>query len=307
MIRRSLVSLAALSSLLLVAAAPSEAGLRDRLRERAAERFKGQLAKDQTVGGREIAYGSDPLQTLSIWQPSAKPAPLIIFVHGGGWKRGDKSIATGKTKVAHYTSQGFAFASLNYRLVPQATVEQQAADVANAVAKLTGQARALGVDPRRIILMGHSAGAHLVSLVGTDPAYLKAAGLSESAVVGIIAIDGAAYDVPKQLTSGPRIMHDTYAQAFGDDPARQRALSPTLQAAAPNVPAFLLLHVAREDGAEQATALAAALRKGGTSATIEAIPGKGLKGHMDINRKLGDPDYPATSVVDAWIKKQIGI
>lgn len=146
-----------------------------------------------------------------------------------------------------------------------------------------------------------------MALVGTDPAYFKAAGLSEGAVAGIIALDGAAYDVPKQLTSGPRIMHDTYAQAFGDDPARQRALSPTLQAAAPNAPAFLLLHIAREDGAEQAADLAAALRKAGTGATVEAIPGKGLQGHMDINRKLGDPDYPATAVVDAWMKKQIGI
>ena len=310
MIRKSLISLAVLSSLLLVAAAPSEAGLRDRLRERAAERFKGKIANDKTIGGREIAYGSDPLQTLSIWQPSAKsakPAPLIIFVHGGGWKGGDKNNTTGRTKVAHYTGQGFAFASINYRLVPAATVEQQAADVANAVAKLISQARALGIDPRRIILMGHSAGAHLVSLVGTDPAYFRAARLSESAVAGVIAVDGAAYDVPTQLTSGPRVMHDTYAQAFGDDPARQRALSPTLQAAAPNAPAFLVLHIAREDGAEQAADLATALRKAGTNATVEAIPGKGLKGHMEINRKLGDPDYPATPVVDAWIKKRIGI
>ena len=130
MIRKSLVRLAALSSLLLVAAAPSEAGLRDRLRERAAERFKGQIVNDKIVGGREMAYGSDPLQTLSIWEPSTKnvkPAPLIIFVHGGGWKGGDKSNTTGKTKVAHYTARGYAFASINYRLVPQATVEQQAA------------------------------------------------------------------------------------------------------------------------------------------------------------------------------------
>ena len=58
-----------------------------------------------------------------------------------------------------------------------------------------------------------------------------------SMMAGVLPIDGAAYDVPKQIADGGNFMHDTYVQAFGTDPARQRALSPTLQAAAPNAPA----------------------------------------------------------------------
>ena len=96
-------------------------------------------------------------------------APLVIFVHGGGWKRGDKNNATGQHKARHYVRQGYAFASINYRLVPDATVEQQAADVASAVAYLRGNAQRLGIDAKLIVLMGHSAGAHLVALVGTRP------------------------------------------------------------------------------------------------------------------------------------------
>ena len=114
--------------------------------------------------------------------------------------------------------------------------EQQAADVASALAYVIAHAGELGIDPRRIVLMGHSAGAHLVALVGTDPAYLKAVGLDEASVAGVIPIDGAAYDVPAQLKVGARIMGATYEQAFGTDPARQKTLSPTMQAAAPNAP-----------------------------------------------------------------------
>lgn len=287
----------------------SQASFRDKIRERMAERFEKQIAEDQVSGGQDLAYGAGPLQRLSFWGLAAKgkgPAPLILFVHGGGWKRGDRANATGKAKLAHYTGQGYAFASINYRLVPEATVEQQAADVASALAYVIAHAGELGIDPRRIVLMGHSAGAHLVALVGTDPSYLKAVGLDETAMAGVIPIDGAAYDVPAQLKVGARIMGATYEQAFGTDPARQQALSPTLQAAAPNAPAFLILHVQRRDGIAQAQALGKALEQAGTKVQIGSFDGTGLQGHMDINRKLGLPDYPATPVVDKWLRARVG-
>ena len=154
--------------------------------------------------------------------------------------------------------------------------------------------------------MGHSAGAHLVALVGTDEQYLRGAGLSFRAVTGVVPIDGAAYDVPRQIAEGGRFMHDTYLEAFGSDPARQRALSPTLQAAAPNAPAFLLVHVQREDGVAQNKALEAALRQACTRVERKDFPGTGLSGHAEINRRMGDPDYAATPVTDAWLKQMFG-
>ncbi|BAK68199.1 hypothetical protein SLG_35240 [Sphingobium sp. SYK-6] len=294
-----------LVSLLGTLALPAQAGLRERLRER----FAAQIEADRTPDGREMAYGTDPLQTLAFWPPadaSARSAPLIVFVHGGGWRHGDKTNATGKAKVAHYPAQGYALASINYRLVPGARVEDQAQDVADAVAWLIAHAGELGIDPARIVLMGHSAGAHLVALVGTDPRYLKAARLDLRAIAGVIPIDGAAYDVPKQVKVGTRFMGDIYAQAFGTDPERQRALSPTLQAGAPNAPAFLILHVQRRDGIEQSRGLAEALRAAGTPVEIASFEGRGLQGHMDINRKLGLADYPATARVDSWLEGLLG-
>lgn len=274
------------------------------------ERFKTGEGKDTSAraADRTIEYGRDPLQVVDFWKPTqgASPAPLVVFVHGGGWQRGDKDNATGQLKIAHYPGLGYGFASVDYRLVPDATVEQQAQDVAAALKALVDQAAALGIDRHRIVLMGHSAGAQLVALVGTDERYLRGAGLSFADIVGVVAIDGAAYDVPAQLEEGPRLMQQTYAQAFGDDPARQRALSPTFQAAAPNAPAFLLPHVQRPDGMRQADELAKALKAAGTPAQTASFAGEGLRGHMEINRRLGDPSYPATPVIDAWLKDRFG-
>lgn len=276
------------------------------LRAMMAQRGEGGAATARATGGTELAYGTHELQKLDFWRGPQDKAPLVIFVHGGGWKRGDKNNATGQSKAPHYRAQGYAFASINYRLVPDATVEQQASDVAAAIAYLRSNARRLGIDPDRIVLMGHSAGAHLSALVGTDPVYLQKAGLPLSALKGVIPLDGAAYDVPAQMKDGAAIMQDTYKQAFGLDPDRQKALSPYWHAPSPNAPAFLILHVDREDGARQSAALADALRRNGTAVKLQAFEGKGLRGHMEINRKLGDTDYPATAVVDAWLKEVFG-
>ncbi|OYW44912.1 MAG: esterase [Sphingomonadales bacterium 12-68-11] len=253
-----------------------------------------------------VAYGSDRLQVVDYWAGPSANAPLVVFVHGGGWKRGDKRMMDGSAKLSHWRAQGYAVASVNYRLVPEATVEQQGADVAAALAALKARAATLGFDARRMALVGHSAGAHLVALVGTDPAYLLTAGLSFADVAGIVPLDGAAYDVAAQMGDGPPIMRGTYEQAFGTDPARQARLSPTRQAGAPNAAEFLILHVQRDDGKRQSEALGAALRQAGSSAVVRGFPGRGLRGHAQINRELGDPDYPATAVVDAFLARIFG-
>lgn len=312
----AVATLAAMGAGLAHGAAEARDGpLRQRLQERLAERWterraggEGQGSAPRTARPQAISYGTDPLQVMDFWKAEGRqgPAPLIVFVHGGGWKRGSKDNAAGGWKQVHYPQAGYGYAAINYRLVPQATVEQQAADVAAALRALLERAETLGIDRSRVVLMGHSAGAHLVALVGTDERYLHGAGLSFRDLAGVIPLDGAAYDVPRQIAEGGRFMHDTYLQAFGEDPARQRSLSPALQAAAPNAPAFLILHVQRKDGIAQAKALEAALRAAGTAAERQDFPGQGLQGHAVINRSMGDPAYVATPVVDAWLKQVFG-
>jgi acetyl esterase/lipase len=180
-------------------------------------------------------------------------------------------------------------------------VEAQADDVAMSLKFLLDRAPSLGFDRRRVVLMGHSAGAHLSALVGTDERYLRKAGLSPADIAGVILLDGAAYDVPSQVDGAGFFMRRTYDQAFGTDPARQRLLSPTLHAAAPNVSSFLILHVQRPDAVRQSQELGAALRAAGTAAEVQGLPGEGRSGHREINVQLGDPSYPGTAIVDRWL------
>lgn len=201
------------------------------------ERFA--LATAGAKPSTTFSYGNDPEQSIDFYRGKSRTeaAPLIVFVHGGGWKRGDKRQAAAE-KPAFFISEGYAFAAIDYRLVPGVTVERQAGDIADAIDTLRNRAALLGIDADRIALMGHSAGAHLSALVATDPRYLQASGVPMAAIKAVVLLDGAAYDVPAQMTEREPIMHATYIQAFGSDAARQRALSPTLQAAAPNAAAF---------------------------------------------------------------------
>jgi acetyl esterase/lipase len=305
------IGIAGAAALVILGAGLAEARPGDRLRERIAKRMEqraeGLAKRERAPGALTFSYGTDPLQVMDFWAPAgAKNAPLVLYVHGGGWKRGSKDTAMGNALPGHLRDQGYAFASINYRLVPAATVEQQASDVAQALAYLLARADKLGIDRSKVVITGHSAGAHLVALVGTDEQYLRKAGLSFADIDGVMPNDGAAYDVPKQMQQAGNFMADTYKQAFGTDPARQKALSPVFHAAAPNAPRFLLLHVQRKDGVAQAQELGTALKQAGVKVEFGSFPGTGLQGHAEINRKLGEPDYPATPVMDAWLKGVFG-
>lgn len=257
-----------------------------------------QLAAPQ-AGTVEISYGPGERQKLDYTRVAGRDAPLVLFVHGGGWRRGDKRMAA--HMAAHFHARGYAFAAMNYRLVPEATPAQQAEDVAAAVARLM---REPGVDRSRILLIGHSAGAHLVALVGTDPTYLGAHRIPLSAIAGVVPLDGAGYDVPRQMAAAGPLLRRLYTNAFGTDPAFQRRVSPVNHAAAPNAQRFLILHIASrpDDSGAQSEALAAALRAGDTPVDVESVEGS----HAQIFRDWGTPGHRATALTDAFAAEAFG-
>ena len=128
--------------------------------------------------------------------------------------------------AAHFHAQGYAFASINYRLVPDATVDSRprTSPPPSPAWSATPAARHRSGPDHRI---GHSAGAHLAALVGTDPRYLAAHRLPVTAIDGIVLLDGAGYDVPAQMERGGPFLRRLYASAFGDDAAFQAPVSPT--------------------------------------------------------------------------------
>ena len=248
-----------------------------------------------------LAYGEEPRQAIDFYAApeAAVSPPLVLFVHGGAWRLGDRSLV--QSKPEFFTGLGYAFASAGYRLVPGATVEEQAQDVADAVALLRRTGPALGYDGDRIVLVGHSAGAHLAALIATDPRYL---GEDFGAIAGAVLLDGAGYDVPRQMEESWRLLRWMYREAFGTDPERQRALSPLAHAGPPDAPAWLILHVERRrDSRGQSEALGEALEAAGARVEVVAI---GDTSHALLNRRLGTESDPATNVVAEWLERLFG-
>lgn len=244
-------------------------------------------------------YGGNPRQVLDVYVPKGpRDAPLILFVHGGGWSGGAKGMGQGG-QPAHYAAKGYAWATFNYRLVPDATVEDQAADVTRALAFLTRNARALGIDAERVILVGHSSGAQLAGLVATDPQWLAKAKIPFSVIRGVVSMDGAGIDVPGIMAAGA-IGSPFYKTAFGADVARQTRLSPLAHLGAPDVPAWLLIYDAEHNmGAGFfAERFAAFAQKAGVQAEVFAANGTS---HMKMLQDLGKPGDALTLAVDRFI------
>lgn len=261
---------------------------------------------EEVKSRKDIAYVSganaDPLQKLdAYWVPGRANQPVMIYIHGGGWRKGDKANVLSKPQA--FADHGFAFVSVNYRLHPQADYQAQAEDVARAIKHVVDQAGQVGVDPSRVYLMGHSAGAHLAALVATDGRYLESVGLSLATLKGVVLLDGAGYDIPWQIENvGRETSELLYTTVFGKDPEVHRLASPiTHVAAGKQIPPFLILPIAgRVDSGAQSDALAARLREAKVAAEVIRCPNQT---HGSINQQFGRPDHLATTETFRFLKQ----
>ena len=146
---------------------------------------------------RDIPYAepADPRQRVDIYAPAgAKNLPVVFWIHGGGWQAGDRTNLQSKPQA--FADKGFVFVSTGYRLLPEVDMGTIVRDVARSVRWVHDHISEQGGDPKRILVMGHSAGAQLAALICTDDRYLKAEGLSLAIVKGCVPVDGDTYDVP---------------------------------------------------------------------------------------------------------------
>lgn len=261
---------------------------------------KGVNAKSTPGDIVDVAYGDAPLQKLDVFYPKRKIeklAPIIIMVHGGGWCVGDKT-ARGMTgnKMQHYTAKGFLYVSVNYPMVSEGSMAlQQGKDVARAVAYVQKHAEEWGGDASRVILMGHSAGAHLVSLVNADAKIRAEAGVAK--LIGTISLDSGTTNVVTQMNHPIEFMKERYAEAFGDEESYWIASSPFHQLDKTASPWLSICSDGRtgdpcgqsDEYAEKSNAL---------GIPAQVIPVK--KGHGAINNDLGkEGEY--TDNVDKFI------
>ncbi len=257
----------------------------------------------------EIQYydgpGADPrYHRLDLYMPHGeKGVPVMLFLHGGSWKRGDKSyFGLNKNLALFCVAHHVGVALANYRLSPAVKHPEHIRDVARAFAWLHRHVARYGGDPSRLFVSGHSAGAHLAALLGTDESYLKAEGLGLANIRGVITLS-AVFRIPDQ--------NALFDHAFGTDPKVRRAASPTWQvtqwtdlAAVKKAPPFLVMY-ADDDftscGKEAATEFAHALRAKGRPVKVLEIP---HRNHLTILIHASGEQDPAGKALIEFIHER---
>lgn len=242
----------------------------------------------------DLAYGSDPQQKLDVYLPKEpKEAPVIFMVHGGAWMFGDKESAkVVANKAARWLPKGYVLVSANYRMSGSPDPLQQADDVARALAYAQANCKSWGCDPSRTLMMGHSAGAHLVSLLTADPAITSRQGAKPW--LGTVSLDSAMMNVPETMGARHNRMYD---KVFKKDKRLWKEASPFHRLNAAGRPMLLVCSLKRKDSCPQARAFAEKAVSLGRKATVLPVE----LGHGPINGDLGLPgEY--TEAVEAFLR-----
>jgi acetyl esterase/lipase len=224
--------------------------------------------------------------SLDVYTPSSGcPAPVVMWVHGGGWTVGDKRFRM-FSKIVAFTTAEYVLVSVNYRLLDPEVPERVRypafnEDVAEAVSWVRRNIARFGGDPRRIALVGHSAGAAIAASVAVDRRYLREHDLDLDALRCVAPLDTEAFDLRPLASSA------LHQRVFGSDPAVLAEASPiTHVAAGRDVPPFLV--VQRGTAARRAATDAFVASLQAASVPVTVVEAAGLT-HEQVSSQLGDP------------------
>lgn len=232
----------------------------------------------------EIRYSTDHARhLLDIYVPQAvTDYPVLMFVSGGGWSAGSKEwIANLGTTFA---AKGVGVVTVDHRLMPEVQYVEQVEDLAKAFAWLKANIGKYGGDASRLIIGGHSAGGHLISLLAMDERYLAAVGHRTDEITGVIAVS-AALDVGNR---------------FGDAPEA----SPLNHLRA-GLPPFLLLWAENDfpQLSGQAKSMQEALQSIGVPVECAELP---QRDHFSITHHIGRQGDMATKIINEWLRLRCG-
>ncbi len=245
---------------------------------------------------------ADPVRhRLDLFRPVGKAgAPILVFFHGGVWQRGDKDEHRNVGEA--FAKRGIVTAVANYRLTPAVRHPAHAQDAARAVAWIIRHAAEYGGRPDRVVLSGHSAGGHLVTLLLFDPQYLRAEGVDPERLGGVIALSGI-FDLTRPIDDTPEGGFAQYIHPpFGRAAQTLAEASPIRHLHPTRVP--LLIVLAGEDYRDmgaQSRAFADALQRAGIPAGFETVPGRG---HFQLVQAIGSRGDPTTEIVTRFVLGQ---
>jgi acetyl esterase/lipase len=288
---------------------------------------------------RGVSYCAGPpanafRHQLDLFLPrGATDYPVVMLVHGGGWRMGDKhSFGLYSTVAECLARQGIGVVLPNYRLSPEVQHPEHVRDIARAFAWVHAHIAQYGGSPDRLFLAGHSAGGHLVALLATDERYLKEVGLRTGNIRGVIGVSGV-YRIPPLegcLTlGGPTavIMHldqvlplrcgcglpctplaflpgfplrlNIFRMAFGNDLAVREDASP-LAHVCPGLPPFLLISAEKDlpTLADMAVEFHEALRSQGVSSDLLDVKDRN---HHSVLFRAYLPDDPVARAMCDFI------
>jgi acetyl esterase/lipase len=209
-----------------------------------------------------VAYAPERGLSLDVYRPraGAGSAPVLVFFYGGSWERGAR--AQYRFVGRRLAEQGVLVVVPDYRKAPQPSFPGFMHDAADAVRWAREHAAEWGGDTSRLFLGGHSAGAQIAALLGTDARYLDARGLRPAQLAGVIGLAGP-YDF---VVSGGLV------DVFG--PSAQWPRAQAVNFVDGDEPPFLLVHGERDRVVEtiDSTQLAQRLRERGGSARLLLLP-----------------------------------
>jgi acetyl esterase/lipase len=239
---------------------------------------------------RDVHYGdaAGNSNLLDLYLPakaSDSPLPLVVYIHGGGWRAGDKGSPC--IHAAFMVEQGYAFASINYRYSQQAVFPAQLDDCKGAVRWLRSHAKEQNIDPDRIGIWGSSAGAHLAALVAMtagDPAREGVVGGNAKVSSGVkCAVDFygpsdfvnmEAHAAAAKIVRDPTKISVLLGGTPMEKPELAVAASP-VRHVSKSTPPFLILHGGADKTVPlaQSEALAEALKQEGVEVKLTVVPG----------------------------------
>ncbi len=249
-----------------------------------------------TIEYKQISEISPNLLSLDIYYNNNVDIkkPVVVYVHGGGWCRGDKSNQI-ENKVNLFRSLNYIFVSVNYRLSPfpfdisnnnRIKYPDHNIDIADALLWINDNISQYGGNKHKIVLLGHSAGAHLVALTGTNKRFLENRGLSLESIKGVAVIDTKAFDIKEQIANGDN--QNMYINAFGTDSIQNIDASPMYNVV--NTISYPKFFIAKRGNSERikcANNFISILETNGVS--VYQVNGS-IYDHQGINNAIGEPN-----------------